>query len=91
VHRSKRSLRLHCTECLRLYVISATPPPACVRSGVCVCIFAYYQPGFERQATGNPLIKRSALSSGEKAVEHRSGAQTGGERSLQSLLKVCVG
>jgi hypothetical protein len=70
VHQSKRSLRLHCTECLRLYVSSASMPrSACIRSGVCVCICAYCQPGLERQATSNSLTKRSALSSGERAVE----------------------
>jgi hypothetical protein len=68
-----------------------------VRKKWCLCVrLCIFQPGLERQATGNPLTKRSALSSGEKAVEHRSGAQTGGEfqgceRSLQPLLQVCVG
>jgi hypothetical protein len=50
----------------------------CVPSGVGVCFVHIFSRCLERQATGNPLTKRSALSSGEKAVEHRSGAQTGG-------------
>jgi hypothetical protein len=53
----------------------------CVSGGVGVCFVHIFSRCLERQATGDPLTKRSALSSGEKAVEHRSGAQTGGEFS----------